>query len=74
MHILIESIPKDFRRFIYLLTGHLAINDKKIIEREAYFYEDIDELDIRALSDSHFMLCMGRPHDEPIHQHGPFVD
>ena len=71
---LIESIPENFRGFIYLLTGHLAINDEKIIEHEAYFFEDIDELDIRALSDSHFMLCMGKPHGEPIHQHGPFVD
>lgn len=71
---LLEPVPENFRGFVYLLTGHLAINGKKIINREAYFFEHIDELDIKALSDSHFMLCMGKPHAEPIHQHGPFVD
>lgn len=71
---LTEKIPNDFRGFIYLMTGHLKINDEKISEREAYFFENINELNINALSDSHFMLCMGKPHGEPIKQHGPFVD
>lgn len=71
---LIEPVAEDFRGFIYLLTGHLAINNEKIIDRQAYFFENVEVLDIKALSDSHFMLCMGKPHGEPILQHGPFVD
>lgn len=70
----IEPVSKGFRGFIYLLTGHLVINNEKIIDRQAYFFENIDILDIKALSDSHFMLCMGKPHGEPIRQYGPFVD
>lgn len=69
-----EKIPKDFRGFIYTLNGKLKINTEIVNEREAYFFENISTLDIEALRESHFMLCMGKPHGEPIHQHGPFVD
>lgn len=69
-----EKIPKDFRGFIYTLNGKLKINTEIVNEREAYFFENISTLDIEAIRESHFMLCMGKPHGEPIHQHGPFVD
>jgi len=71
---LIENVPDDFRGFIYLLSGQLKINDDKLNKREAYFFEDINELKVTALTDSHFMLCMGKPHREPIRQYGPYVD
>ena len=69
-----ETIPNDFRGFIYLLSGKLDANKEQVNQREAYFFENIEVLDIEALEESHFMLCMGQPHGEPIHQHGPFVD
>jgi len=69
-----EKIPKDFRGFIYSLNGKLKINTEIVNEREACFFENISALDIEAIAESHFMLCMGKPHGEPIHQHGPFVD
>lgn len=69
-----ESVPDKFRGFIYLLDGQLKVNNKIVNKTEACFFENTDELNIEALSESHFMLCMGRPHGEPIHQHGPFVD
>lgn len=71
---LIESVPDNFRGFVYLLSGQLNINSEVVNEREAFFFDGVDELDIEALRKSHFMLCMGRPHGEPIRQHGPFVD
>jgi hypothetical protein len=71
---LVEKVPADFRGFVYLLSGKLSINASAVAQRQAYFFEHIDELDIKALSDSHFMFCMGRPHGEPIRQYGPFVD
>ena len=70
----IESIPDDFRGFIYLLSAHLTVNDNKVSQGEAFFFEEINELNIDALEESHFMLCMGKPHREPIRQYGPFVD
>lgn len=69
-----ENVPDDFRGFIYLLSGELKINSAKVSMRQAYFFENINELDIEALAQSHFMLCMGKPHREPIRQYGPFVD
>ncbi|MCW9031781.1 MAG: pirin family protein [Gammaproteobacteria bacterium] len=72
--VLIEKVPDDFRGFIYLLNGQLKVNAETVNEKEAFFFENIEELDIAALSNSHFMLCMGKPHREPIRQYGPFVD
>lgn len=69
-----EKVPVDFRGFIYILNGKMKVNAEIVNEREAYFFENISTLDIEAISESEFMLCMGRPHGEPIHQHGPFVD
>ena len=31
-------------------------------------------VDILADTDAHFMACYGKPHHQPIHQHGSFVD
>ncbi len=69
-----EKVPDGFRGFIYILSGKLKVNSKEVNEREACFFEKTDALDIEALTASQFMLCMGKPHGEPIHQHGPFVD
>lgn len=69
-----EKVPEGFRGFIYILNGKIKINTETVNEREAYFFEKVEELDIEALTESHFMLCMGQPHGEPIRQHGPFVD
>ena len=69
-----EPIPDDFRGFVYLLSGKLKINSEEVKEREAFFFEEISELNIEALANSNFMLCMGKPHRQPIKQYGPFVD
>ena len=69
-----ESVPDDFRGFIYVLSGSLKVNEDEVNKHEAFFFEEINELNIDALAESHFMLCMGKPHREPIKQYGPFVD
>lgn len=70
----LQSVPDNFRGFIYLLSGQLIINSENVNEREAFFFECTNELNINALAESHFMLCMGKPHGEPIRQYGSFVD
>lgn len=72
--VLQENVPDDFRGFIYLLNGQLKVNAESVNEKEAFFFENITELNIEAVSHSHFMLCMGKPHREPIKQYGPYVD
>jgi len=71
---LTEKVPKNFRGFIYVLSGQLSVNTQSVEQRQAYFFENIEELEVKAMRKGHFMLCMGKPHKEPIHQHGPFVD
>lgn len=72
--VLTEAVPDDFRGFVYLLNGDLKINNENVKQREAFFFEGIEELNIEALSESQFMLCMGKPHRQPIKQYGPYVD
>ena len=69
-----EMVPEGFRGFIYLLDGQLKVNTETVNQREACFFEEVETLDIEAFKKSHFMLCMGMPHGEPIKQYGPFVD
>jgi len=69
-----EKVPEKFRGFIYLLSGSLTVNNESVNKKKAFFYENINLLDVEALEESHFMLCMGQPHGEPIKQYGPFVD
>jgi len=69
-----EEVATNFRGFVYLLEGEIKINNETINNQEAFFFEDIKVLKIEAITVSHFMICMGQPHGEPINQHGPFVD
>lgn len=69
-----EEVAVGFRGFVYLLEGEIKINNKTINKQQAFFFEDVKALVIEAIAMSHFMICMGQPHGEPINQHGPFVD
>ena len=69
-----ETLPPDFRGFIYVVTGSVVANDKALSEGNAMFYDGDAKLSISSDTHSRFMVCFGRPHGEPIHQHGPYVD
>lgn len=69
-----EKVAEDFRGFIYLVSGQINANTETVNAHEAYYFEKIEMLNIEATIKSHFMICMGKPHGEPIRQHGPFVD
>jgi len=62
------------RGIVYVMSGKTSVNQHPINADQAMFIEDIDQLKFAADDDSQFMICMGIPHGEPIHQHGPFVD
>jgi len=62
------------RGIVYVMSGKTSVNQHPINADQAMFIEDIDQLKFVADDDSQFMICMGIPHGEPIHQHGPFVD
>ncbi|RDH85653.1 MAG: hypothetical protein DIZ80_01605 [endosymbiont of Galathealinum brachiosum] len=68
------DIKPSMRGIIYLLKGELVIGKYNLKADQAMFIEDLFVLDISVKENSEFMLCFGVPHNEPIRQHGPFVD
>jgi len=69
-----ESLPKNYRGFVYLVSGEAVVCQQAVQAGEAFFTERINEFDIQAVQDCVAMLCFARPHKEPIYQHGPYVD
>jgi len=62
------------RGLIYIVEGEAAVNLHTAGEGEALFIEDEASLHIVSSHGAQLMWCFGRPHGEPIYQHGPFVD
>jgi redox-sensitive bicupin YhaK (pirin superfamily) len=69
-----ETLPPDFRGFVYMIKGSVVANDKILSEGSALFYDENAKLSIDADGHSRFMVCFGQPHGEPIYQRGPYVD
>lgn len=69
-----QDIPDGFRGFVYMVEGHAQVNGELLMARQAHFHSDTGTLKIEANNACRFMVCFGRPHGEPIHQHGPYVD
>jgi len=61
---------------IYVLKGSIQLCDESIdCAQAALITADSEEnLSINASEDSEFMFCSGYPHNEPIYQHGTYVD
>lgn len=68
------SLNAEWQGIIYLMKGELEVNSQCIQADQALFVEQEPRLEIIAKQASEFMLCFGKPHGEPIHQYGPFVD
>ena len=68
------DVSNNYRGIIYLTNGNIAVNNKIVAADQALFTEQQTNLLLKAHIDSDFMICFGKPHNEPIHQHGPFVD
>ncbi|MCF7821548.1 MAG: pirin family protein [Mariprofundaceae bacterium] len=69
-----RSIAAGFRGLIYVVTGSVKVGGESVPEGAAAFVESESALSVQAIEESRFMWCFGRPHNEPIYQHGPFVD
>jgi len=62
------KLPKRFKGFLYVIDGKL----NELIKGEALFLEQ--DILVTSKLDSMFVIIAGKPHNEPIYQHGPFVD
>jgi len=69
-----KSISDGFRGFVYVVEGSLTLNGETLHTGQAAFIEQKRKLELLAVKHSRVMWCFGRPHGEPIYQHGPFVD
>ncbi|ORZ15146.1 RmlC-like cupin domain-containing protein [Absidia repens] len=72
-----QSIPQDFRGFIYTLQGKAAFGADKHLSDAHHTLVLSNEgttIPVESLSDDcHFVIVAGRPLNEPIVQYGPFV-
>jgi len=68
------DIPSGFRGFVYVLKGEIRLEHETLQTNEALFFDHARLLSFMAKQDSRLIICFGKPHGEPIHQHGSFVD
>ena len=68
------AVPAAFRGLLFVVAGELEYSGQSLQAGSTLFFDELDSLAIPAKVDSRFMLCMGKPHGEPIRQYGPYVD
>ncbi|HXH64775.1 MAG TPA: pirin family protein [Mariprofundaceae bacterium] len=71
---LTRDIPDGLRGFIYVVAGRVSAGERTAAAGQALLVEDTPALSLSAPEDTRLMWCFGRPHGEPIRQHGPYVD
>jgi len=69
-----RAVSDGCRGIVYAVEGGLRLAGHVIEAGQAVFVEQESRIEIEAANDAHLMWCFGKPHGEPIHQHGPFVD
>ncbi len=69
------EIPKDFNAMIYLIKGTMKLNGFGLIEAEhlAVLEEKSENVEMSFSQDSQFLLLCGKPLNEKVTQHGPYV-
>jgi quercetin 2,3-dioxygenase len=69
------EIPPSHNAFLYLLDGKLKIEGFGMVEalHAAVFANDGEGITIQALEDSRVLLVSGKPLEEKVVAHGPFV-
>ncbi|MDQ6978682.1 MAG: pirin-like C-terminal cupin domain-containing protein, partial [Mariprofundaceae bacterium] len=69
-----KPIAEGFRGLLYVVMGSVRVNGEALPVNAAAFVEDESTLIIACDHEAHLMFCFGKPHHEPIYQHGPYVD
>ena len=69
-----RNVTGEMRGLIYLIEGSITVDGHAVEAGSAAFVDGETGLSIEANKTSRFMWCFGKPHGEPIYQHGPFVD
>ena len=69
-----DELPNEFQGIIYVVAGQITAGGISAEESDALLYERGGRISVKANKDSRFLFCFGKPHKEPIYQHGTFVD
>ena len=69
------AIPSHHNAFIYLMTGKLSLGAEGELDAKyvASFQQDGDGISVEALEEAHLFMGTGKPLNEPLASHGPFV-
>jgi redox-sensitive bicupin YhaK (pirin superfamily) len=75
----VQEMPKDFNAFVYVLEGSLKIGSASVPQYSCVLFKtDGDAVEIEvpqdAKQDTRFILVGGQILDQPVVQHGPFVE
>ncbi len=69
-----QPVPAKHNVFLYVYRGELEVTGEVVPEhRMAILANDGDTVNMHANQPSRVLLIAGRPLNEPIAQHGPFV-
>jgi len=68
------NLKSLMRGVIYLMKGELSVDNEMLKSNQAMFIEGQEMIEMVGLDNCEFMLGFGVPHNEPIHQYGPYVD
>lgn len=74
-----QELPKDFNVFTYIMNGSIVVDSKKYPQYTNIFFETTgDGIEISvpetANEPARFSVIGGKALDQPIVQHGPFVE
>ncbi len=69
-----RKIAAKHRGLIYAVHGQASINAIPLGSGQAVSIEDEISAQIESDEGAQLMWCFGLPHEEPIYQHGPYVD
>ncbi len=72
--VLQQVIPEQHAAFVYVYSGSVSIGERALVSGQAGILTDGDEIAVKAGDQgARFLLLAGKPLNEPIVQHGPFV-
>lgn len=68
-------VPNDFNAFLYLLDGKISLDGYGMTEglHAVLFANDGDGISFEAIEDTRLLLMSGKPLNEKVVSHGPFV-
>lgn len=70
-----QQLPSQHNAFIFVISGQLEVGESNepIIERELGILTKGDRVFVKTTSNTRFVFIAGKPLNEPIARHGPFV-